>query len=132
MKKYRSIITYLTVLFLVLNIGLVSAEPISNTAIGAKGSSNRILLCTSQGFIWVTISDVNASEKPFQSEITTHNCPLCLSNSIDLDDIVQPYRGSNSYSLPQDNKLLFSLSAFYQNNPLSSLQARAPPASPTA
>ncbi len=128
MKKYRSTITYLTILFLVLNIGIVSAAPIVSSSAETKDGSNRILLCTSQGFIWVTISDTYTLEEPFQSKVSAHHCPFCLSNSIDFDDILQHDNSSNSYFSLQDNKPLFSLSTFHQGNtPLYSLQARAPP-----
>ena len=125
MKKYRSYISYLSICILVLNIGLVNAVSVND---------DKILLCTSQGYVWVTVSEINSELthtdliKSDKSAIQIHKCPLCTTNTVDNDDIIQSFYGPKPYQYFYSTRLNSSVSVSSAGTQYySSHQSRAPP-----
>jgi ABC-type microcin C transport system permease subunit YejE len=128
MRKYRSIISYLSIFILIFNISLVNAVAVND---------DKILLCTSKGFIWVTLSeinpkltqtDINSVKKDIKDTVKFHKCPFCTHNKMDSDVFIQSFYGpklyTTSYSAqlkPTVNKLSIDALRY------SSHQSRAPP-----
>lgn len=86
-QKLKHISRILLCLF-VINIGLSAsvAYSASFNADNMSDNSGRILLCTSQGYKWVNISDINHTESSNSdtenspatpTSTTVHDCPLC-------------------------------------------------------
>ncbi len=127
MKTYRAttyntrLISYLSIAILVLNIGLANA---------AVSDGKKILLCTSQGYIWVSLTEIEAdtdSSRLNSNTINIHKCPFCTFSPDDNNDIIQSFYGPKPYTL--DNKYISTKHYQLPNNtlPYSSRQSRAPP-----
>ncbi len=73
-----------------LNAGVsVAAGYAISTSIADDGAE-RILLCTSQGFKWVLVSDLGIdSETKKTSSFTSHDCPFCTFSIYTIDDALQ-------------------------------------------
>jgi hypothetical protein len=125
MKKYCSYISYLSICILVLNIGLASAVSLND---------DKILLCTSQGYVWVTVSEMNSELahtdfiKSDKSAVQIHKCPFCTTNTVDNDDIIQSFYGPKPYQYFYSKRLKSSVSVSSTDTQYySSHQSRAPP-----
>jgi hypothetical protein len=128
MTRYRSLISYLSIGILILNIGLANAVAIND---------DKILLCTSQGYSWVTFvemnskfskSDISAIHKAFKSSKEPHHCPLCIHNKMDSDKVLQFFYGPKHYSSFYSARLKPSINQSSTDTlQLSFPQARAPP-----
>jgi hypothetical protein len=128
MTRYRSLISYLSIGILILNIGLANAVAIND---------DKILLCTSQGYTWVTLvemnskfskSDISAIHKAFKSSKEPHHCPLCIHNKMDSDKVLQFFYGPKHYSSFYSARLKPSINQSSTDTlQLSFPQARAPP-----
>jgi hypothetical protein len=128
MTRYRSLISYLSIGILILNIGLANAVAIND---------DKILLCTSQGYSWVTLvemnskfskSDISAIHKAFKSSKEPHHCPLCIHNKMDSDKVLQFFYGPKHYSSFYSARLKPSINQSSTDTlQLSFPQARAPP-----
>lgn len=101
-KKYLKPIAYLTIFLLCMNSGLSLAAAYSLDTQRGEGSE-RILLCTSQGYKWVTIDtfDSGASENILSSNdafedgtsdgnkiVTHHDCPFCTFTLYSIDGAI--------------------------------------------
>ncbi len=129
MKKYRApaynicrkFISYISIGILVLNIGLANA---------AISSDEKILLCTSQGYIWVSLNEITAntdSDPLTTNAINIHKCPFCTFGPDDNDDIIQSFYGPKPYAI-NDRHLVTQVTRLPHTALLhSSLQSRAPP-----
>lgn len=110
-EKLKGISKVLLCLF-IINIGLsvsvaYSATFNADNADNIGDNSGRILLCTSQGYKWVNIADINnaanngdientASHTP--TSTTVHDCPLCnIKHSTD-DHIFDPLISNRLHS----------------------------------
>jgi hypothetical protein len=125
MKKYRCYISYLSICILVLNIGLASAVSLND---------DKILLCTSQGYVWVTVSEMNSELahsdliKSDNSGVQIHKCPFCTTHTVDNDDIIQSFYGPKPYQYFYSKRLKSSVSVSSSDTQYySSHQSRAPP-----
>lgn len=128
MKKYRSLISYLSICILILNIGLANAGTTNN---------DKILLCTSQGYIWVSLTeisselfqtDINHNEKNIKGNVKIHKCPFCTNSKMDSDDFIQSFYGPKPYQSFYSAQLKPSVSPVSTNTLRYSLhQSRAPP-----
>jgi hypothetical protein len=128
MTRYRSLISYLSIGILILNIGLANAVAIND---------DKILLCTSQGYTWVTLvemnskfskRDISAIHKAFKSSKEPHHCPLCIHNKMDSDKVLQFFYGPKHYSSFYSARLKPSINQSSTDTlQLSLPQARAPP-----
>jgi hypothetical protein len=128
MTRYRSLISYLSIGILILNIGLANA---------VATNDDKILLCTSQGYTWVTLvemnskfskSDISAIHKAFKSSKEPHHCPLCIHNKMDSDKVLQFFYGPKHYSSFYSARLKPSINQSSTDTlQLSFPQARAPP-----
>jgi hypothetical protein len=128
MTRYRSLISYLSIGILILNIGLANAVAIND---------DKILLCTSQGYTWVTLvemnskfskRDIRAIHKAFKSSKEPHHCPLCIHNKMDSDKVLQFFYGPKHYSSFYSARLKPSINQSSTDTlQLSFPQARAPP-----
>jgi hypothetical protein len=128
MTRCRSLISYLSIGILILNIGLANAVAIND---------DKILLCTSQGYSWVTLvemnskfskSDISAIHKAFKSSKEPHHCPLCIHNKMDSDKVLQFFYGPKHYSSFYSARLKPSINQSSTDTlQLSFPQARAPP-----
>ena len=128
MTRYRALISYLSIGILILNIGLANAVAIND---------DKILLCTSQGYTWVTLvemnsefsqSDINAIHKELKSSIKPHHCPFCTHNKMDSDAVLQFFYGPKHYPSFYSARLKPSINqASTDTLQFSSPQVRAPP-----
>lgn len=125
MKKYRSFISYLSICILILNIGLANAVSLND---------DKILLCTSQGYIWVTLSEINSELahtdliKSNKSAVKIHKCPFCTTNTVDNDDIIQSFYGPKPHQYFYSARLNSSVSESSTDTQYyPSHQSRAPP-----
>ncbi|MFT7492334.1 MAG: hypothetical protein ACI80S_001935, partial [Pseudohongiellaceae bacterium] len=128
MTRCRSLISYLSIGILILNIGLANA---------VATNDDKILLCTSQGYSWVTLvemnskfskSDISAIHKAFKSSKEPHHCPLCIHNKMDSDKVLQFFYGPKHYSSFYSARLKPSINQSSTDTlQLSFPQARAPP-----
>ncbi len=113
---------------LLLNIGL---------ATDFATNDDKILMCTSQGYTWVTLvemnskfskSDISAIHKAFKSSKEPHHCPLCIHNKMDSDKVLQFFYGPKHYSSFYSARLKPSINQSSTDTlQLSFPQARAPP-----
>jgi len=127
MKKYPALtrntqlISYFSIAILVLNISLANAV-VSN--------KEKMLLCTSQGYIWVDLTEITSSinsDELATNTINIHKCPFCTFAPDDNNDIIQSFYGPKAYTInnnhvdkqvtpPSNTGLIYP-----------SLQSRAPP-----
>lgn len=104
MTAYLKHITYLTICLLCLNSGLSLAAVYSaDTHVG--DGVERILVCTSQGYKWITIDTLNSNvstdgETAFDldSAITHHDCPFCVFNAYSIDSALDNTRLSMAFA----------------------------------
>ena len=140
MAKYRLFISYVSILILILNIGI--ANGVTN-AVGIN--VDKILLCTSQGYAWVTISEIRlklaqtdlqfieknskeGSRKSNEDILKIHKCPFCTHSKIDSDDFIQALYGSKQDEYVYNAQLRSNLSSRVTDIPRhTSNKPRAPP-----
>lgn len=127
MKKYRALtynnqlISYLSIAILVLNIGLANA---------AVSNNEKVLLCTSQGYIWVNLTEIASnthSNKLAANTVSIHKCPFCTFDPNDNNDIIQSFYGPKPYTINNSHTGGHTLPAQNTNPSYSPLQSRAPP-----
>jgi hypothetical protein len=128
MRKYRSIISYLSIFILIFNIGLANAVAVND---------DKILLCTSQGYIWVTLSeisselaqtDINSIRKGIKGTAKIHKCPFCTHSKMDSDLFIQSFYGPKLYQTSYSAHLRPTVSKLSTDTlRYSSHQSRAPP-----
>ncbi len=96
LKKYHRYIAYFTICLLCCNAGLSLAAAYS-AGVSLDDGSERILLCTAQGYKWVTIdkasgnilgqSDVSSDiVNHIDGAVTHHDCPFCHLAIYAIDD----------------------------------------------
>lgn len=89
-KKNLNPITYTLVVLLLFMSGLslASAYPVSSEL---DDGTERILVCTSQGYKWITINTLNPeSPTPVDSNSTNthHDCPFCTFGFYAIDGAI--------------------------------------------
>ena len=108
--------------FLIIN--LISSLLVSGFA-SATGHETKVLLCTSQGYQWITIE--TEQEPQLNSSIgADSHCMTCLASGNDND----AYLCADNYPELVSTQVSFSYltdNLFYQGHLLSAVQARAPP-----
>lgn len=125
MKKYRPFISYISIVILILNIGLANAVSLND---------DKILLCTSQGYVWVKLSEINSTLtltdllKKNKSNVKIHECPFCTTSTADNDDIIQSFYGPKPHQYFYSTRFNSSVSeSSTDTQHYSSHQSRAPP-----
>lgn len=58
--------------------------------VSAMGAETRVLLCTSQGYQWVTLEAEQELNLADNTQVSEH-CVVCLSSNDDLDQVVFAY-----------------------------------------
>ena len=144
MAKYRLFISYVSILILILNIGIANGVTNAVTI-----NDDKILLCTSQGYAWVTISEIRlkfaqrdlqfieknskegskeGSKKSNENTLKIHKCPFCTHNKVDSDDFIQALYGSKQDEYVYNAQLRSNLSSRVTDIPRhTSNKPRAPP-----
>jgi hypothetical protein len=130
LKKYRRHISIFAACLIALST--ISSSVFSSIIVNASladTDNEKILLCTGQGFKWVTLAELNDSEgnQPQPNHADQH-CPLCTYNHQPIDYLLA-YNGINLDTPYFDSKIklkeiTFKLSAIRL---ITSLQPRAPP-----
>jgi len=86
--RYRHRIIYGLLCLLLINSATPAVASVSSLLQqDADNGSNRILLCTPQGFKWVDSRSFNNEPLPTHSTTVAHQCPLCGHNHLNHDDL---------------------------------------------
>lgn len=133
-------IAYFTIFLLLLNSGLsAAAYTITEKSNDGDNHSQRVLLCTGQGFKWVLLSDIGLDNNPeinadhatpsTLEHSTLQHCPFCNIGNYSIDHAIDNTALSVSlnpcYSLLHRVDLVDSILS--QHDRLSNLPSRAPP-----
>lgn len=91
-KRHIKKIAYVVVCLLLLNSGLSIAAAYS-VGTTLDNGTERILVCTSQGYKWIVIDRLslggeNSSLVDTHNGLTSHDCPFCTFSLYSLDDVV--------------------------------------------
>ncbi len=132
LNKRLTLIAYLTACLLLLNSGLsvAFAYNINSSNSDSNEGAQRILLCTSKGYQWVSIGELTPDTSSTPASFTlNHNCPFCLFNALTPDGITDTafaFTGINPcYSVTHRINSSFTLQ--YNPAPSSDNLSRAPP-----
>jgi hypothetical protein len=115
--------TYFSICFFALSTSVVG----STAHLISTNSITKVLLCTSQGTKWVTISELEQTKFPDGSRQINKHCSLCLLNQTDVDKYIT---GNVTLSINplSPNHPLINVRGFFTNKRLYSLNLpRAPP-----
>lgn len=93
--------------------------------VNAMASETRVLLCTSQGYQWVTVETQQEISITDDTRSVLH-CGYCLSTNDDLSESVQA-NDSVIFSLLADQLLIKTEHEALKNLFLTAAQPRAPP-----
>lgn len=102
-KKHLKHIAYLTICLLCLNSG-VSLAAAYSVNVGLSDGGERILVCTSQGYKWVSIDSLNPEAADndtsfdFSTAVTHHDCPFCIFSAYTIDGAVDNTRLSMAFA----------------------------------
>lgn len=130
-KKLLTPVAYIAIcLVFLMNAGL-SAAPVTISSVGADGSE-RILICTLQGYKWVDVADLQDSDLDSSSQPapSSGHCPFCATGFHVIDGVIaaatllvslSPEQQSHRYDL-----IGFKLPDYYL---FTDNDTRGPPAS---
>ena len=88
MKKPLRFTSFALIFLLLFNMTAAAAVSSVHSASNASGDT-RILVCTSRGYQWITISELGVEADESQSShVALHDCPFCSGQFADFADVV--------------------------------------------
>lgn len=113
--------------FAVYNISQ-AVDQFESSALNTPLSDDKVLLCTGNGFKWVSLKDLlEGGEEPIKHH-TQYDCALCYVSAFNLNDFIP----NNDFTFTFNQSFRYSPYFFLndiniQEYSLHSIQARAPP-----